>query len=267
MPRVQGFFFPYTGTNTREVRKNIYPYIEFEGINKIVEPFCGSSSFSRNIPDEIKPNIKSYHFNDIDPFLNEFITDVRNGKIGDYVKHTKLICDEYKDNKKMDLMKYGFKYYLFFKKLLCRCGHLIDLKKVAKIEEYETKMQPLIDFYKNENVKITTHDYLEILDKYKDDPEALIYLDPPYLDSYNGDYSAYGEVMKNKVIVDNTEMYVKIMKFMKKAKCRVYLSINSNALNKYLFRKLEIENEYDVLYNLSHKKTQHLLISNSVIKS
>ena len=38
---------------------------------------------------------------------------------------------------------------------------------------------------------ITNNDYLKVFDKYKDNENAFLYLDPPYMDSYNANYSIY----------------------------------------------------------------------------
>ncbi len=47
-------------------------------------------------------------------------------------------------------------------------------------------------------VKITNKDYKEIIEMYKNNENVFIYIDPPYLDSYNAYYNSYA----NKQIDD-----------------------------------------------------------------
>ena len=51
------------------------------------------------------------------------------------------------------------------------------------------KSDKWIDFF---NIsKITYHDWKEIMEEYKDNEKAFIYLDPPYLNSFNNNYNQF----------------------------------------------------------------------------
>jgi site-specific DNA-adenine methylase len=130
------------------------------------------------------------------------------------------------------------------------------------------------DFFKK--TIITNEDYLCILNKYKDNENAFLYLDPPYMDSFNAKYSTY----KNKKsydndlkIIDNTEMYIKLLDILKNGKCKILFSINDCALTNYLYKDF-IKESYNHIYkptyvnikdlneNVHKKYTNILIISN-----
>ena len=48
------------------------------------------------------------------------------------------------------------------------------------------------------------------MNEYKDNKDAFIYLDPPYMDSYNGGYSNYHTTTYNNdlSVRDNTGIYI-----------------------------------------------------------
>ncbi len=48
-----------------------------------------------------------------------------------------------------------------------------------------------IDFF--DISKITNQDWKEIMKQYKDNEKAFIYLDPPYLNSFNESYTQYNK--------------------------------------------------------------------------
>ena len=56
------FIFPYAG-NKRNEYKHFKDYINYDGINNIVEPFCGTSAISFNIWLEHKGRF-NYYLND-----------------------------------------------------------------------------------------------------------------------------------------------------------------------------------------------------------
>ena len=114
--------------------------------------------------------------------------------------------------------------------------------------------------------KITCLDYKEILEKYKNNENAFIYLDPPYLDSYNSGYGKYhGKTYDDKLnIIDNTAMYIDFLELLK-CKCKVLFSINANALTRYLYKDY-IKEEYNKNYYQQNKDTYKIRYKNIVIK-
>ncbi len=49
--------------------------------------------------------------------------------------------------------------------------------------------------------KITNQDYMDIIDIYKDNENVFVYIDPPYLDSYNATYNKYQDKNTDKEII------------------------------------------------------------------
>jgi len=108
---------------------------------------------------------------------------------------------------------------------------------------------------------VTCLDYKEVFDKHKDDKDVLVFLDPPYLDSDNTQYAVHSKKNETKIIKDNTGMYIDIKEFIETAKCKVLFICNSNELIRYLFKDY-VRGEYDKIYQLTKKKSIHVIISN-----
>ncbi len=75
------------------------------------------------------------------------------------------------------------------------------------------------------------------MNEYKDNKVAFLYVDPPYMDSYNAGCNSYNTKTYNNdlSIKDNTEMYVFLLEFSKDCKCKIIFSINNCALNIYIY--------------------------------
>ncbi len=62
---------------------------------------------------------------------------------------------------------------------------------------------------------ITCKDWKEIMEEYKDNEKAFIYLDPPYLNSFHNNYNQYNfSSDENNIIIDNTKIYIDILKYL-----------------------------------------------------
>ena len=105
-------------------------------------------------------------------------------------------------------------------------------------------------FYK---AKITNNDFIEVMEEYKENENAFLYLDPTYMDSFNGGYNCYHTKNYNNdlTIKDNTYMYIYLLEFLKVCKCKILFSINSNSLTRYLYKDYIKEN-YKHVYQSSH---------------
>lgn len=95
----------------------------------------------------------------------------------------------------------------------------------------------------------------------KNNTNAFVFIDPPYLSSDNTSYHGVITTDKDNRIVDNTVMFIDIMKFMSTAKCKVMLIINKNALNEYIFKDF-IVGSYDKIYSLSKRHDKLLICTN-----
>lgn len=195
------FITPYVG-NKREEVETIYKNIDFTNVKTIIEPFCGSSAMSFYIANQ-NPNKFNYILNDTDGMLMQ-LYDIMQSEIkfnNLKIEYNKCIDDikqielhsnkkEYYDNLKINepvgyLIKnkvYTFRFGLFplEKHLNSRLKHLDD-----KI--------PIIEFLRNENVKLMNIDAIKLIEQYSENIENLLLLDPPYIMTCNNFYSGEGD--------------------------------------------------------------------------
>jgi DNA adenine methylase len=105
-----------------------------------------------------------------------------------------------------------------------------------------------------QTTKIYNKDYKEILEKYKNDENAFIFLDPPYLDC-------------DTMYTDNQEfedVYMYIGSYIKNCKCKVMLVVKENNYINSIFKNNTID-KYEINYRhnaLSEKKHNHIVITN-----
>ncbi len=260
------FFFPYIG-NKWDESKNIYKHICLDDIETIIEPFCGSCSFSVYGFVKLGVNDKKYILNDIDSNLINFIKDVKKGELKNYIDNCNSEAQKYYDDiklwhiaRKKKELKCGYEWFNI--KRLSRGNMLKDFSyknkenKHKEIDYHNYKLQE--SFFKSENVSLENEDYLKILEKYKNDESVLLFLDPPYIDSYNALYCGFTDT-NHSYDIDNTKMYVDIINFIKTCKCKVAMVINENALTRYLFNDYIIDS-YEKVYQLTKKKSRHIIV-------
>lgn len=222
-------------------------------VDTIVEPFGGSFAVSKFFYKDI--NKYNFHINDLDEhlfyiythyqdYLNEFekvnnfykslpqeLTYTHGKEIKDYI--TKLECNE------------NIKEYLI-KNFIIRS----NIFRGVKNYNFDQNEKQILD-----NGLFTNQDYKIIFDKYKDDENAFIFLDPPYLFSDNSGY------YPQNVDKDMTQILIDILEFIKRCKCYVMLIINKLNIIEYLFKDF-IKDSYNKTYQMSKKKMKHLIICN-----
>ena len=106
-----------------------------------------------------------------------------------------------------------------------------------------------------ENAIITNWDYKDMFDVYKDDEDAFLFLDPPYLYSDNRNYAS--QIRET----DMTQIVVDILQYLRVCKGKVMLMISKLDILSYLFKDY-IEGEYEKFYQLSKKQAMRLIICN-----
>ena len=261
------------GNKSREL-KLLLPIIE-EHITKdtiFIEPFCGSCIVSFNVYK--KHGIK-IHINDIDKLRIQFYNNMKDekGREEFYKLQDECLKPDGGEiyfyeilGKNKSLMKTEYNAYIISKTIHSfRYGLYPTNKKVNK----KIISENWINFF-NKAI-ITNEDYKIILDKYKDNENAFLYLDPPYVDSYNGGYSNYTGKSHDEdmTIIDNTQIYIHLLDILK-YKCKVLFSINDCAITRYIYKDY-IKNTYNHIYQTSHmqnitdkkkKNTNVLIISN-----
>ena len=111
---------------------------------------------------------------------------------------------------------------------------------------------PITIFLRTEDIEFLNIDGIEIFKKYQDDNTAFIFLDPPYLQSCNSyyqnpDLNIYEYICNNPI---------------KKMKSYIMLVLENNWIIKLLFSNDKIKCQYDKKYEVSKKKTTHMIITN-----
>lgn len=253
------FYFSYHG-NKRGEYKHFAPLIKTTKFNKFIEPFCGSCSTTFRLMQELEDDNIKYYCNDNDQDLIKFFDYVKKQNYSEFInyfnKKRKITKQEYEELKKEKTML----NYLFFRTFYAMREGLFPTKKKfidRKYTDYE-----LLDF-NIKKVNFSNMDYSEIFKKYQDDKHALFFIDPPYFSSFNQTYISFKnnkEYDENKILVDNTQMYVDILNLLK-SNCKVLLIINDCAITRELYKDF-IKNDYKKIYQYSKKKTQHILVSN-----
>ena len=117
----------------------------------------------------------------------------------------------------------------------------------------------------------TIDDWKAIMEKYKDNKNAFVYLDPPYLESYNANYNKYEKSIESDgTIIDNTKIYIDILNYLKNSKCKILFSINQNYITEHIYKDY-INKSYNKMYattisnitkKLFKKNTDILIITN-----
>jgi site-specific DNA-adenine methylase len=259
------FIFSYVGNKRDEVEK-IYENINFDNIDTIIEPFCGSCALSYYIWSLNKDKNYKYILNDLDNDLIDLILLIKNGNIDDINNDINKLFDDIRyiddplDAKKkyMDVINnngiYG--YYIKHKYYSIRAG-LFPLASYKRMKKTELEKTPFYDFLKNADIEITCGDGVEIIKKY-DNKKCFLFIDPPYLQSHN---AAYDNNTNNNM--DNIYEYLLKIKLCN-LKSKTLICHENNWLFNMLFKEYFYgECEYCKKYASSKKKeTVHILARN-----
>jgi site-specific DNA-adenine methylase len=244
------FIFQYSGNKRNEVA-DVVKELDFNNITTIIEPFCGSSAFSFYV-STLYPRRFKYILNDNSPELIELYHIMKDPKkliqlIEELTEYARdLTPEKYKAIKKEKTLNswifwnslYGFRpgvYPLNIKK---------DFTKMLTV--------PILEFLRNEDVSICKGDGLEVYKTYSKDPTAMLFVDPPYISSYNAFYSnpdinVYEYLFKNCI---------------DKEPAKIILVLENIWIIQLFFKDKGTQTIKDKKYELSKKKTTHVTIIN-----
>lgn len=255
----------YTGSKRLDI-KYFESYIP-KNIKTIVEPFGGSGYLSLYLFN--KNNKTKCHVNDIDSALIHFfktlkrytkrVIDGYNSLIHNYPSKKKYeaLIDKYMSGKGTSIQKAVL--FLFYNKFYAIRKGLYptgrEFKPIVR-EDHEV----FFDWLKV--TTFTNYDYEFILRKYKNQKSVFVFLDPPYFSSFNSDYISYKvKTEKDHEIIDNTKMFIDIYDYMDEAKSKSMLIINKNHITTYIYKPFIVD-EYDKIYQMTKKRTKHLIVCN-----
>jgi site-specific DNA-adenine methylase len=253
------FYFSYYGNKRKEVAH--FNNIDFDKYDIIIEAFAGSGAVSRWLYICKGLKNKTYILNDTDTEYINFLKYVKeNGssKLYDYANET--LKDMTKEKwRAITNKKDKTPEEYFFSRKATILGGMYPLRIEGK--EFKKREIDNDEFFKAPNVILTNEDYKTVIGEYINNPKVLIFFDPPYLESYNAEYSINEKQGYGETIVDNTSYYIDILKMMSKATAGILMIINSNSLMDYVYRDY-IKKTYDYVYQIAKTKVRHHIVGN-----
>lgn len=244
--------FPLTiyGSKTKELKKleKFFP----TDVKTVVEPFSGSFAVIRYFYcDEKYKKI----INDTDKDLIDLYVKICEEPEEVIKVYDKMAENEHHANAtdiRNQLNKLGYP------KLFDTFDHRGRFEK-RFITAKQPFIQPLSDFLNLDSVDMFNTDWREIMEIYKDDPEAFIFLDPPYFNSFNMAYYDYKQD-KEKEIKDNSLMFVEMLEYLKTAKAKIMIILNEVAITDYILKDYK-KHTYGKTYG-GGNKTRHIIYTN-----
>lgn len=189
--------------------------------NKVIDVFGGGGSISYHY---LMQGYKVV-FNDVDKNVYEYMKMIKNDEYKAFMKKIKPITEEEFKTLKEKENKSLLERFIVNANSFKGIGLLYGKRKL-KDGTYKTEFRnifnpkrlKLLDDIKDKlkNLEIHNEDYKKILEKYKNNKNAFVYLDPPYLTKGMNGYDA----------VFTTTDIDYIINFMKTCKCKVMLHVD-----------------------------------------
>ena len=247
------FFISYFGNKRQEV-EGLYNQIKdkLDNIDTIVEPFCGTSAFSYYLSLKHPKRFK-YILNDNNHHLLSLYQagsdpeqlDALINKLTDFSKD--ITKEKYDNICKADI----FENWMYKHKCFSIRPGMFPIRDKIKTDFSGLKDTPIIKFLRNEDVSLYNEEGVSIVELFKDNNKALIFLDPPYLMSCNSFY--YDSKLNIYEYLHNNPI--------EKMKAYIVLCLEDNWIIKLLFNQF-IKSSHNKRYEVSGKKTSHLIITN-----
>ena len=253
------FYMPYKGNKRQEV-EGIFNEINFENITTVVEPFCGSCAMSYYISTQYT-GIK-YILNDNNSFLKDMyeimidedkLTFFEN-KINEILSIIKNSREEYEKFTRTTKEKpiNIYKWFISNKYYSIRPG-LFNMNPNS-YKPLDLKTYPIYEFFINNDIEFTNDAGIDVYEKYINDEQNLILLDPPYLSSANHFYTDANtniyEHLFNNAIEDVEAQILLILEDIWIIKLLFQNNINDDTVT------------YSKKYASTKKKTTHIIIKN-----
>jgi hypothetical protein len=247
------FYMSYCGNKRNEIY-NIYNLINFDNITTVIEPFCGSQAISYYIWQK-HPDLK-FILNDNNEYLKEMYEILKDDL--KTIEFEKVINEEFYDKiqdkeQYLKIVKEKNIYSWFIKNKFYNLRPGVFPCGSSRFKKINLSSIPIRDFYKNANIEFSSLDGIFIYNQYKNNNENLLILDPPYLNSCNDFYqdtslNIYEYLNDNDIINEQA---------------KIFLILEDNWIIKLIFKKY-IVYTYSKTYEISKKKTSHILISNQI---
>jgi len=256
------FYFSYAGNKRAELKEldDLLSNIKYK---KVVEPFGGSLAFTidqyyknkdlqffpSDIDNELTLFCNNFYKYDNDVIKNvlEIIKNISNKEEYDIIYKKSIL--NIKDENINDFLK----YYLFKKTAYAIHPGLYYLNRPPKLSNVLKFKDKLNEFFKN-NTYINSH-YKYIFERFKDDEDALLFLDPPYVNSECSFYDKFDDT-------DFSNLWEDICNMLENAKCKIILIVNDNYFMKKCYNKWFYKNYEKKYCYQSSRKTSHNIFTN-----
>lgn len=257
------FIFAYFG-NKREEVEAVYEHVkdDIDNASVVVEPFCGSSAFSFYVwkyHDEKKE--KKYILNDDCKHLIDLYKLMKSGEIVQFIENVNSICfnddGEFKLSKEeyVDIVKGDDLTGYFVKNKIYnfRVG-LYPQQGKRSVKKIDLKIYAdLLDFIQSPNVSLTCGDGVDVIEKYKEDKTAFLFIDPPYMATSNKFYEYETTTNTYEYMVGKEPTYYK---------CKMCFVLEYMWMIKLIFKDWSLLT-YDKKYNsFKKRKVIHSIITN-----
>jgi hypothetical protein len=263
------FYIPYYGNKRKECER-IYNNLEHltDEINIIVEPYCGTCAMSFYIWTKHKDKNYKFILNDNNTFLKEMYEIMRDknamelfneiiDKQRNYIFFDTDDEDEQKRRYKEYLKENNVYTWFFSRKYYnIRPGMFPQRdKKAITNKSIDFKTFTIYEFYNNADIEFYTLPGINIYEQYKTRQDALILLDPPYLNSCNDYYqdaqtNIYEHLYNHDI--NNENAYIMLI-------------LENIWIIKLLFQHCTISEEYGKTYERTKRTTTHIMINNFYI--
>jgi site-specific DNA-adenine methylase len=227
-------------------------------VSKVIEPFGGTFAISRII---YKDDKYSKFVNDNDENLfeiyknpdkySEFKKKMNNIAIKHLNIKKNVIYDKFiEEVKKDDTIDINSNFFKIWHSEKVVRGRNVKTSKEINNDEHINIMK---------KINFSCVDYMEIINKFKNDKNAFIFIDPPYMFSDNTQYSQ----QQRKSGEDMTDIIVNILEIFKdkKNKAKIMLVINDLKILRWLFNGY-IKADYDKIYQIGKRRDKILVICN-----
>jgi site-specific DNA-adenine methylase len=264
------YFFTRDGNKLVELKHYINLLPSFDAFNIYCEPYAGSFGALRGIHQQLENNNIKIHLNDLDSYLHE----EWNWIINEDIEKVKLITDmmasylypgmyigKMSEEKKIftDVMS-EIETEGIPRNILNRLTDSITHMGLVNNIKYIDTFIPLRELLKKST--ITHKNAIELFEEYKNNTNAFLFLDPPYLDTNIKNYGNSNKRSDIKNILDDNSIhYIKMLEMLETAQCKIMAIINKTYLTDYLFKKF-IRHEYKKTYGRSGSRTIHIVLTN-----
>jgi len=240
-------------TGSKDNDHKYYLHLLPSDVVDIVEPFGGSFSLIRRIYCDVE--LYNLYVNDLDPALYYFYTNPEEyerimGEVRDTVGQ--CYAEGVKNaevKKRIYELEYDKPIIDYMMQTCFRNG--MSLVKRVKNNDYTDQIELM------KNINFTSECYKVVIERHRTNPDAFIYIDPPYMFSDNSGYIPTTED------TDCTDIYFYLLDILEDptTTAKIMIIINKLKILEKLYGKF-IKMEYNKTYQMSKKKAVHLVICN-----